>query len=126
MRRATLQTQISDCCCKFQSTLSMRRATTALEKVKDSQFDFNPRSPCGERQATQYIGKSAYIISIHALHAESDNTAAKRAQAGTYFNPRSPCGERRIVMVLKYTHEYFNPRSPCGERLSELRLSMCH
>ena len=82
----------------------MRRATTALEKVKDSQFDFNPRSPCGERQATQYIGKSAYIISIHALHAESDNTAAKRAQAGTYFNPRSPCGERRIVMVLKYTH----------------------
>ena len=125
MRRATLQTQISDCCCKFQSTLSMRRATTALEKVKDSQFDFNPRSPCGERQATQYIGKSAYIISIHALHAESDNTAAKRAQAGTYFNPRSPCGERRIVMVLKYTHEYFKPGSPCGEHLSELILSMC-
>ena len=93
----------SPCYSGFQSTLSMRRATLA--------------------------GFMAYLpdrISIHALHAESDNTAAKRAQAGTYFNPRSPCGERRIVMVLKYTHEYFNPRSPCGERLSELRLSMCH
>ena len=34
------------------------------------------------------------LISIHALLAESDQTAYSFLAGGTYFYPRSPCGER--------------------------------
>ena len=34
----------------FQSTLSLRRATSALSAMSISPFYFNPRSPCGERR----------------------------------------------------------------------------
>ena len=56
-------------------------------------FDFNPRSPHGERPDCYW-----------ALQKRMD------------FNPRSPHGERRsfgssIVLIL-----HFNPRSPHGER----------
>ena len=59
-----------------------------------SQFhDFNPRSPCGERQIGTFI---------HLLLQ--------------YFNPRSPCGERRVLDGRPVSQRDFNPRSPCGER----------
>ena len=80
-------------------------------------FDFNPRSPCGERLCRQTV-------------AERD---AKN------FNPRSPCGERPhqfafvgVISVISihaprvgsdwdsnkpvFYEKNFNPRSPCGER----------
>ena len=102
---------------QFQSTLPVWGATCEkiLRHLRD--YDFNPRSPCGERPAW---------------------TSARRTR--TDFNPRSPCGERRGSVMpdwkkikfqstlpvwgathfLNYTHgmgRYFNPRSPCGERL---------
>ena len=65
----------------------------SVEKL--SGINFNPRSPCGERQQPGT-----------GHHDESD------------FNPRSPCGERLCVLLLfSHTIRYFNPRSPCGERL---------
>ena len=58
-------------------------------------FDFNPRSPHGERRA-----------------------AVKRFCCnGGYFNPRSPHGERLSSHALRPYHANFNPRSPHGERL---------
>ena len=36
-------------CCRFQSTLSLRRATTSLFSLPTRFRYFNPRSPCGER-----------------------------------------------------------------------------
>ena len=58
---------------KFQSTLPVRGATGRWDLGMGRRYDFNPRSPCGERP-----------LSI---------TGARRTDP--YFNPRSPCGERR-------------------------------
>ena len=58
----------------FLSTLSLRRATDFKRLGLLGWLNFYPRSPCGERPA-------------------SDITCA----FGKDFYPRSPCGERRII-----------------------------
>ena len=80
----------------FLSTLSLRRATSAIENQYSAEENFYPRSPCGERpifavrpydapiflstlslrRATDDIlaGVNELLISIHALLAESDLT----------------------------------------------------
>ena len=62
---------ISDYLQAFLSTLSLRRATFLLIKVLVKSHDFYPRSPCGERPLLhfRFFG---FVISIHALLAESD------------------------------------------------------
>ena len=92
-------------------------------------MDFNPRTPCGVRQATKQIRRGL-------LH----------------FNPRTPCGVRRprltahcrrmITKRFQSTHPlrgatrfplplcrgecYFNPRTPCGVRpLCVCALTLC-
>ena len=94
----------------------MRGATRNQAFLPLPFYNFNPRSPCGERQAAK------------------DYRAAQK-----HFNPRSPCGERQYAEGVNnaYTvfqstlpvrgatrqearqhwkHSNFNPRSPCGER----------
>ena len=84
---------------KFQSTLSLRRATSE---------DF-------------YIDCSR-AISIHALLAESDlRVGFKQQFLPSDFNPRSPCGERPARRRERKHDRNFNPRSPCGERRIVLR-----
>ena len=56
----------------FQSTLPVWGATRPAGGTGSQKRDFNPRSPCGERQDGQDV-----------VSPSSD------------FNPRSPCGERR-------------------------------
>ena len=57
---------------KFLSTLSLRRATTCY--CSGSLIcNFYPRSPCGERRDNGRILSAKYLISIHALLAESDS-----------------------------------------------------
>ncbi len=58
---------------RFQSTLPVRGATRQLARRPDLGGNFNPRSPCGERQMF----------------------SPAPCGASGYFNPRSPCGERR-------------------------------
>ena len=124
----------------FQSTLSLRRATSGSGSNWSRVAYFNPRSPCGERLRCQYcIGQSEYI-SIHALLAESDADSFSRLVStslfqstlslrratrsvypvtafSAYFNPRSPCGERQCLPAPSAPCPCnFNPRSPCGER----------
>ena len=53
--------------CTFQSTLSVRRATTGA----------------GSERGDHYI-------SIHALREESDDSTASSRGSPPYFNPRSP------------------------------------
>ena len=55
---------------------------------------FYPRSPCGERRRYYWVKNWAYSISIHALLAESDRSAAPWQGGCMDFYPRSPCGER--------------------------------
>ena len=105
-----------DASAKFQSTLPVRGATKKSEGFRrieqisihapragsdraernavDALSNFNPRSPCGERQGCVRIriwsqrfqstlpvrGATAFIRSIHTRLND--------------FNPRSPCGER--------------------------------
>ena len=83
--------------------------------------NFNPRSPCGERPGT--IGERAYkhVISIHAPRVGSDPRCSVFPARSMNFNPRSPCGERRRRFYLLQVHLDFNPRSPCGERPRDAR-----
>ena len=104
----------------------------------DNNFDFYPRSPCGERLWPGLLARPFFIISIHALLAESDigplifnvqprnfyprSPCGERLAIGlstksiSNFYPRSPCGERLIMEATKVENQYFYPRSPCGER----------
>ena len=107
---------------KFQSTLSLRRATP-------------------HRRGVCVPGS----ISIHALLAESDTLVSAASSRPSNFNPRSPCGERRYpptlalfpsifqstlslrratdtCKVLTTRQIHFNPRSPCGERHEYLQI----
>ena len=77
----------------FQSTLSSRRAT--LDRF--------------------FLGEK-FLISIHALLAESDVVGIPLSSCVIDFNPRSPCGERRFLPKNRTFRGHFNPRSPCGER----------
>ena len=99
---------------------------------------FYPRSPCGERRLsyfyiikiTQFLSTlslrratipdrepaAGYLISIHALLAESDPTRWAPTCRISNFYPRSPCGERLVALLATGRAGYFYPRSPCGER----------
>ena len=125
---------------KFQSTLSVRRATMDLMGEFMLGIDFNPRSPWGERPLrpnsrglkktisihalreesdSNEIGMSVDIIciSIHALREESDKSKRRYRIYSKNFNPRSPWGERRVfISYWTIPWRYFNPRSPWGER----------
>ena len=109
-------------------------------KVKRTTADFYPRSPCGERLYANFDGFYWWVISIHALLAESDLFLCCNAAKPRHFYPRSPCGERRCrpgnctrccaflstLSLRRATNtnlgrhrgnDDFYPRSPCGERL---------
>ena len=57
-----------------------------------------------------------FLISIHALLAESDQQKSGDRKAYVDFYPRSPCGERPQCRTLASGIYDFYPRSPCGER----------
>ena len=101
---------------RFQSTLPARGATRMPCQSQSPRWNFNPRSPRGERR-----------------------TSPGRTPKSRYFNPRSPRGERPLVPaghrcaqqfqstlpargatnVLRRSirfYDDFNPRSPRGER----------
>ena len=146
---------------KFLSTLSLRRATPRAcpawsprpyfyprSPCGERQYwvggygtanNFYPRSPCGERRVKSFMRNGFFLISIHALLAESDNVACGDRHQLCDFYPRSPCGERlpccgrgpveRRISIHALLAESdvstridtdnnfdFYPRSPCGER----------
>ena len=80
-------------------------------------MNFYPRSPCGERRQRHWLDSTHRRISIHALLAESD--VVKKAVT---FNPPeflSTLSLRRATALIRYlinTYHNFYPRSPCGER----------
>ena len=131
---------------QFQSTLSLRRATTLFLSFFLSFPDFNPRSPCGERRAAWSPWMASSTISIHALLAESDHPAAPPdkfsqisihallAESDVCPSPLE-CSPHRFQSTLslrRATHmgggctnrdKNFNPRSPCGERPNSGRIA---
>ena len=146
----------------FQSTLPVGGATLALQELcclvnisihaprggsdhrsaprPDTPYDFNPRSPWGERpmhqivpvsrfrfQSTLPVGgattsfrqtKKSQSISIHAPRGGSDIDDFRECGGQKNFNPRSPWGERPWLRPPSRPGSCdFNPRSPWGERL---------
>ena len=119
---------------KFQSTLPMRGATASSIGLYRSTFNFNPRSPCGERhclfrdsiydqlfQSTlpmrgatkmRYRVRYRNLISIHAPHAGSDVVSAVYISLMRDFNPRSPCGERPGVRSAIFSFKEFQSTLP--------------
>ena len=78
---------------------------------------FYPRSPCGERLCLYRLSLIVLPISIHALLAESDQTANGLADAPPQF--LSTLSLRRATAdkhVQPPKQQDFYPRSPCGER----------
>ena len=87
----------------FLSTLSLRRATPAKSE-----------------------SLTTYLISIHALLAESDANWFDLWGWTEYFYPRSPCGERRYSLRHSAQSRHFYPRSPCGERPVQIVIIVVH
>ena len=140
MRGATFWRSISLCSKeKFQSTLPMRGATLFHPSGCDAKKDFNPHSPCGERQRRGNVPRLLQMISIHTPHAGSDGIgryvwvndviSIHTPHAGSDF-----CRHDQIVFLRHISihtphagsdhttqrkmasHSHFNPHSPCGER----------
>ena len=72
LRRATSALAAEENPTQFLSTLSLRRATLSKTIPRGGHINFYPRSPCGERRASNQTAQQEQRISIHALLAESD------------------------------------------------------
>ena len=62
-------------------------------------FNFNPRSPHGERHVVFRVLLDVGSISTHAPRTGSDGTAVRKYPHIIDFNPRSPHGERRASLA---------------------------
>ena len=80
----------------FLSTLSLRRATTALLPTKASKADFYPRSPCGERpfMASPMRMIVGFLSTLSLRRATLWALRRCFNASRNHFYPRSPCGER--------------------------------
>ena len=79
----------------FQPTLPARGATLNPVDSHKSFYDFNPRSPHGERRRACRSGWACPSISTHAPRTGSDDLVHLVNASLDDFNPRSPHGERR-------------------------------
>ena len=106
---------------KFLSTLSLRRATSAVSCILRRQRGF--LSTLSLRRAT-YLhvtpSQIAEFLSTLSLRRATYVTGGTSVVAW-YFYPRSPYGERRRydTEILR-SRQYFYPRSPYGERLGKI------
>ena len=118
----------------------MRRATCSVYATIWHRFNFNPRSPWGERQVTEFVIPDRWTISIHALREESDQARqqiheclnrisihALREESDAFLVGlratesifQSTLSVRRATSIDSHSRniiKYFNPRSPWGER----------
>ena len=101
----------------FLSTPSVRRATRSRSTLQRVWRYFYPRPPCGGRLGREGHFYSRQNISIHALRAEGDASAALAMAYAWNFYPRPPCGGRRsAAWWTQFPAWHFYPRPPCGGR----------
>ena len=107
--------------------------------------NFYPRSPCGERQSSNFGRISIHIFLSTLSLRRATMPGGSLAKSHLHFYPRSPCGERlenplcqvvnRSISIHALLAEsdpagrpvgppqgYFYPRSPCGERRHEYNI----
>ena len=78
----------------FLSTPSARRATCRLRQRQDWETNFYPRPPRGGRLPWIRLKVSHFLISIHALREEGDQSTPRRGAGSQNFYPRPPRGGR--------------------------------
>ena len=84
---------------------------------------FYPRSPCGERREAFMALWNEYVISIHALLAESDPAGKVRPWASHISIHALLAESDRPGITRYYAGRHFYPRSPCGERLCDPKIA---
>ena len=95
----------------------MRGATPIRWVLICRAYNFNPRSPCGERRYNIDVEGERTNFNPRSPCGERPDNNPARQEDSCNFNPRSPCGERpQADQPKKVTRPNFNPRSPCGER----------
>ena len=118
LRRATNSSIIFYIFKLFQSTLSLRRATLT-GSLPMTIPTISIHALLAESDPPLPPAGGGRQISIHALLAESDLRSCFPLCRSGHFNPRSPCGERHCLLCFCASTAWnFNPRSPCGERLA--------
>ena len=79
-------------------------------------YDFNPRSPWGERPLMAFEKEKIKAISIHAPRGGSDGALFTIAVT-RFISIHAPRGGSDLASTIPlYCPTYFNPRSPWGER----------
>ncbi len=76
------------------------------------QGDFNPRSPCGERQRERLSFRFVYGFQSTLPVWGATCLDAKCAGVGVHFNPRSPCGERPTCGKTREKRQTFQSTLP--------------
>ena len=98
-----------------------------LTFISCKNFDFNPRSPHGERRYPWTSLTEAEIISIHAPRTGSDDLMDKRFKAAKKFQSTLPArGATAQPKYIPRSRRDFNPRSPHGERRHGEQKNMRH
>ena len=85
------------CFMQFQSTHPLRGATEEARTATRTYTDFNPRTPCGVRHASNTPNPQSMTISIHAPLAGCDILGLPNNLSWPNFNPRTPCGVRLLI-----------------------------
>ena len=83
-----------------------------------SNFDFNPRAPCGARRLLLRPRCRARQISIHAPLAGRDSSSSSASPPCSPFQSTRPLRGATKPSATVSTSLYFNPRAPCGARPS--------
>ncbi len=82
----------------FLSTLSLRRATTAMADPLMCNLYFYPRSPCGERHGGFHKINCQLMVFLSTLSLRRATMQSCRCvPLHLDFYPRSPCGERLVT-----------------------------
>ena len=101
----------------FLSTPSARRATAVAVSRQLLTEHFYPRPPRGGRLHLDFIRKSLFSISIHALREEGDRTTAKEwpTEAGISIHALREEGDLPQFRLLLLFCDFY-PRPPRGGR----------
>ncbi len=90
-------------------------------------YNFNPRSPWGERPPTITDVVNKITISIHAPRGGSDSRGIACVLNTSHFNPRSPWGERLGQQVGIYINgNKFQSTLPVGGATAIIYKSYAH
>ena len=111
MRRATFEFRQAWWWPRFQSTLSMRRATSLVSKQVRHGF-ISIHALHEESDSIPWPCSLLGLISIHALHEESDGLSGRETDTMPISIHALHEESDLERLLLASTHIHFNPRSP--------------